>query len=74
MVLNLSKADREMLAQFLAAAEPYPKDAPELNTFDGTIEAAFHSKVDSARVNATIAKALLEQDDLEKAAAKQQKE
>lgn len=66
MALNLSKAKREELEKLLAAAEPYPEDSLEVN--------GLHVERDFARFNATMAKRFLEQDDREKAAAKQQKE
>lgn len=63
MALNLSKEDREWLEATLAAADPYPDDASEINTLDMPL-----AEEHSARWAATMAKRLLEQDDREKVA------
>ncbi len=59
MVLNLSRAERDLLRHDLSLAEPYDEDDPILHTLDG--EAG-----DSKRWGATMAKKLLEQDEKEK--------
>ena len=62
MDLNLSKAERDQLRHDLSLAEPYDKDDPILNTFDG-------EEGDEDRWKATMARSLLEQDERQKAAA-----
>lgn len=60
MDLNLSKAERDLLRHDLNMAEPYDKNDPILQTWDG-------EEGDENRWRATIAKNLLEQDESEKA-------
>ena len=64
MALNLSDADRALLKHDMNQAEPYAYDAPEL--------LGLHTEYDHARMVATMAKRLLEQDDKEKKDAKSQ--
>lgn len=60
MALNLSSDQRRQLEIDMSAAVPYDDDSPEVMTFDT-------NEYDSARLKATMAKRLLEQDDREKA-------
>ena len=67
MALNLSDEKRAEYARIIERAEPYPDGAPELDMFDGDVSGNHIS-----RVAATMAKKLLDQDDREKAARRQQ--
>lgn len=52
MASSLSKEDREKYEKYIQEHEPYPEDAPEMNTFDG--------EGDPERSMATLLKMLLE--------------
>ena len=52
MAYKLSSEEIDELRRDVAAAEPYPDDAPEFDMIDGSI--------DYARVRATLAKGILE--------------
>lgn len=58
MELNLTEEQREILKAAIKKAEPYPDDAPEMNTLD--------MESDADRWAATAAKRMLAQDDEEK--------
>lgn len=62
MALNLSSERRKELKRYLELAEPYEENDSAFEVFDGEMTDERRS-----RVQATIAKRLLEQDDLEKA-------
>lgn len=61
MALNLTEEQREILKAAIENAEPYPDDAPEMNTLDMK-----DTDCDPARWAATAAKRMLALDDEEK--------
>ena len=56
MALKLSDDEIEKYKAMLKKAEPYPDDAPEMNTLDGN-----PADRDKDRVNASFAKKILEE-------------
>ncbi len=67
MALNLSDEERAECLKTLKEAEPYQAGDPELDYFDGEVDPVY-----MARMAATLAKYMLDKDDREKAALRQQ--
>lgn len=53
---SISKEDREYYEAFIREHEPYPEDAPEVNTFDGVWE----NPRDEKRAMASLMKMILD--------------